>query len=649
LDVDPAGKFIVSGAWDQEARIWPVGKWESDVVLKGHDGAVWAVLAYDSDTIVTACADQKIRIFHKSGKLLKGIQASNHPVRALCRVQGHPSGADFASGDNDGTIKLWLISGKQVGELHGHESFIYSLASLPTGEIISSGEDRTVRIWKGNQCIQTITLPAISVWCVAACAENGDIVAGASDKMVRVFTKSTERFADAETTRQFEDSVKESSIPQQTMGDINKEKLPGPEFLTQKAGTKDGQVQMIKEANGSVTAHTWSSAANQWINVGTVVDSVGSSGKKVDYQGKEYDYVFDVDIEDGKPALKLPYNLSQNPYEAATKFIHTNELPITYLDQVANFITQNTKGTTIGSSAPAPAGADPWGSENRYRPDEQPAAVAPPKVLPQKEYLSIVTARVPQAQKKILELNSGLISGGHKDLSLNPTEVTVLNDLCKFLESSSVATAKTPVGGLDLIIKLCTLWPYEHRLPGLDLLRLLIVSPASATWQNSRSLNIVDVLIAGSTEESPPKENHVMMALRGFANLFSSSPGRDLAFKEFSKIEALLSSTAVNSTNRNVLVAAATVYINFAVLFTSDGGNGASDAEQPKVVLETATQMLGTMTDSEAVYRMLVAVGTLAAGGVKTAEIGKAVKAATGKVGEPRVKRVVGEVEALLR
>lgn len=51
-----------------------------------------------------------------------------------------------------------------------------------------------------------------------------------------------------------------------------------------------------------------------------------ASGKKVDYLGKDYDYVFDVDIEEGKPPLKLPYNLSQNPYEAATKFITDNEL-----------------------------------------------------------------------------------------------------------------------------------------------------------------------------------------------------------------------------------------------------------------------------------------------------------------------------------
>lgn len=282
LDVDPASKFVVSGSWDNDARIWTVGKWEESAATLHHEGNVWAVLAFDSETIVTACTDTKIRLFHKSGKLLKQFQGSKHPLRALCRVQkGHPSGADFACADNDGIIALWTLSGKQVGTLMGHESFIYSLASLPTGEIVSSGEDRTVRIWKGSECIQTITHPAISVWAVAVCAETGDIVSGASDRNVRVFTRSQERIADAEATRRFEDAVRDSSIPQQQMGEINKEKLPGPEFLTTKLGTKEGQVQMIRERNGSISAHQWSATQGQWISVGTVVDSVGSSGKKV--------------------------------------------------------------------------------------------------------------------------------------------------------------------------------------------------------------------------------------------------------------------------------------------------------------------------------------------------------------------------------
>lgn len=42
-----------------------------------------------------------------------------------------------------------------------------------------------------------------------------------------------------------------------------------------------------------------------------MVDAVGS-GRKQLYEGKEYDYVFDVDIQDGVPPLKLPYNVTGN-------------------------------------------------------------------------------------------------------------------------------------------------------------------------------------------------------------------------------------------------------------------------------------------------------------------------------------------------
>jgi phospholipase A-2-activating protein len=259
LDVDPAGKYIVSGSWDSEARVWPVGKWECESVLRPHEGSVWGVLAYDSETVITASADKLIRVFHISGKLIRTIRGNQDVVRALCRVHNHPTGADFASAGNDGVIRLWTISGKMLAELVGHENFIYSLVSSPTGELVSSSEDRTARIWKGVECIQTITHPAISVWGVAVCQENGDIVTGASDRIARVFTRDPERFADAETSKQLDDAVKESSIPQQQLGEINKENLPGPEFLVQKRGTKDGQVQMIRELNGNVTAHTWAS------------------------------------------------------------------------------------------------------------------------------------------------------------------------------------------------------------------------------------------------------------------------------------------------------------------------------------------------------------------------------------------------------
>lgn len=611
-----------------------------------------------------------IRVFDLSGKLRHTIKGATDVVRALCKISlVHLSKADFASAGNDGLIRLWRLDGRQVGELQGHESYIYSLVSLPSGELVSSGEDRTVRIWRGSDCIQTITHPAISVWGVAACGQNGDIVSGASDRKVRVFSRATERQAEPEALQAFADSVKSSSIPQQQVGDINKEKLPGPEYLQQKSGTKEGQVAMIQEHDGSVSAHQWSQGAQRWMNVGTVVDSVGSSGKKIDYLGKDYDYVFDVDIEDGKPPLKLPYNLSQNPYEAATKFIQDNELPITYLDQVANFITSNTKGTSIGqTSQPEPVGADPWGTESRYRPGEAtpaasaaPGPLARPKVLPQTTYLSIKTASLRTILKKISELNERLVDEGSKDLSLNPSQLSLLGSIAKPLElalSSSKSSINTVAESIPIVLHIATAWPPADRLPGLDLLRLLTAaSPAAASYRTSAGESIIEALAASGVFDDQERPNNIMLAIRAFSNLFETPPGRDLADANFEKLHGLIKPCASAKANRNLTIAITTLYLNFATLFTSPPhASLPSSIDRSLALIDDLAQISAAWPDSEAVYRALVAAGTLLGLGeeIRTAareiyDLEMAMSKAEARLKEPRVKGVVAEIKTLLK
>lgn len=104
------------------------------------------------------------------------------------------------------------MEGECVQQLDGHTSFVYSVDVLSTGEFVSSGEDRTVRIWKDGQNIQTLQQPCISVWTVAA-LPNDDIVVGGSDATVRVFTRDAERMAVAEAQKEFDELLASQAIP----------------------------------------------------------------------------------------------------------------------------------------------------------------------------------------------------------------------------------------------------------------------------------------------------------------------------------------------------------------------------------------------------------------------------------------------------
>lgn len=72
---------------------------------------------------------------------------------------------------------------------------------------VTSGEDSSVRVWSsGGESQQVIQLQCQSVWAVTV-LPNGDVAAGCSDSVIRVFSKDAIRQAEASELVKFDDEV----------------------------------------------------------------------------------------------------------------------------------------------------------------------------------------------------------------------------------------------------------------------------------------------------------------------------------------------------------------------------------------------------------------------------------------------------------
>lgn len=440
-----------------------------------------------------------------------------------------------------------VIQPSQV--LSGHTSFVYSLDVLSSGELVSSGEDRSVRIWRGEcqvdmivSCVislkstlvtdgalgQTITIPAISVWSVA-CLSNGDIACASSDNFIRIFSREPQRIADAQELQAYEATVSSQALNKTQVGDVQKDSLPPPDALLQ-PGKKEGEVRMVR--NGElVEAHQWSSAANQWEKIGEVVGGVGSGQKKL-YQGKEYDYVFDVDIADGVPPLKLPYNATENPYNAAYKFLERNELPLTYVDQVVGFIEKNTEAVNLGSNSEF---VDPYTGASSYRPGGNASAATPsvprsaptakpaaPSILPLVQPLMFKQFNEAGAKGKIEELNAQLTAAEALKEGEKGSISSLLSSLTSLSSQQGPTHSPLEVGPLEAAMMR---WPVAQRFPLLDAYR--VASAYATTTSAGRSVDVA-LQVALWTERWPTDATEekarsvlAMLALRAAANAFS--------------------------------------------------------------------------------------------------------------------------------
>lgn len=663
LNASPSG-LIISGSWDKSAKVWR--DFQELYELRGHEQSVWAVQILDEDeeNYLTASADRTIKLW-KRNKAIRTFNGHQDAVRGLALIPH----IGFASCSNDGEVRVWTIEGDIISVLSGHTSFVYSLTVLPGGEIASGGEDRSLRIWRDEECIQTIVHPATSVWSVSS-MPNGDIVTGASDGVVRIFSASEERWASAEVLKKFDEVVANQALPSQQIGDVKKSDLPGTEALFT-PGKKPGEVKMVRNGD-KVEAHQWDSGSMSWQKIGEVVDAVGS-GRKQLYNGKEYDYVFDVDIQDGVPTLKLPYNASENPYAAAQRFLASNDLPMSHLDEVVRFIEKNTSGVNLSqgseysdpftgssryqaSSSSVPAGGsgyvDPFTGGSRYQPQQtatpstssnigdpltggsrytppvssstSAAASSSLIVLPVTTFLSFKQGSVSAMRGKVLELDDAFRNEiSTVGIATYTPEATKLDEAYTFLYSalSSGSQPPTKVRALDkshleTIEQLLDRWPNSSRFPLIDLARLICgYCPAAYSDPKVASQFFNSLLRAAEWDEEwetpmpKQRQTNILLALRSLANAFSDKVVRSDWQEWAGTVFSELEKAPYEMLAANHKVTLATLLFNASCV----------RMKVPSVSSAINDQHLGLISkvlrkersDAETIYRSLVALGNI--------------------------------------
>jgi WD40 repeat protein len=232
------GKRLVTGSFDQTARVWDLsGAAPTAIVPAGDGGRVWSV-AFDPDgkRAVTGSDDGMARVWDLSGPTLaaelkghggivnsvafspdgKRVAIGSGDPTALvwdslgttaaaelnCRCHGgvwsvafSPDGKRLVTGSDDGTARVWDLSGPTVAaELKGHHGGIRSVAFSRDGmRVVTGSYDNTARVWDLSEPTRLLTLLDGHRGTVASVVFSPDgerVATGSEDHTARVWDLS---------------------------------------------------------------------------------------------------------------------------------------------------------------------------------------------------------------------------------------------------------------------------------------------------------------------------------------------------------------------------------------------------------------------------------------------------------------------------
>ncbi|KAJ7399292.1 Phospholipase A-2-activating protein [Pitangus sulphuratus] len=590
---------FVSVSRDRTARLWaPDGLnrgFTEMHCMSGHSNFVSCVCIippsdlYPRGLIATGGNDHNICIFTVDSTaplyILKGHKNTGHEdcVRGLAIL----SETEFLSCANDASVRRWHISGECLQVYYGHTNYIYSISVFPQ-----------CKDFKVFFCNSTLKMRLNTLMEFRGIDMEWSNRVG--DGIIRVFTESLERTASAEEIQAFENELSQASIDPKTgdLGDINADDLPGREHLKD-PGTRDGQTRLIKD-NGKVEAYQWSVSEGRWIKIGDVVGSSGATQQtsgKVLFEGKEYDYVFTIDVNENGPSYKLPYNITDDPWLSAYNFLQKNDLNPMFLDQVAKFIMDNTKGQTLLSSSAQ--FSDPFTGAGRYVPGSSSGSNTIPGADPFTGAGRYVPGSASNAGAPVGGVDPFTGMGAYQSAAAKAENIYFpKKDAVTFDQAN-------PTQILDIVF------------PALDILRLSVRHPTVNENFCSEKEHVQFIVLLLKFLNPKGKQANQLLALRALCNCFVSHAGEKLMMEQRDEIMTQAIETK-SGNNKNIHIALATLTLNYAVCL-----HKVNNVEGKAQCLSVISTVMEVVQDLEAIFRLLVALGTLISDDTNAVQLAK--------------------------